>query len=214
MLKRKDEATKGDFRDVADFFNTKNAIFASMMQEHGLAYLAGIYILKVETSHSQINTAFIPKKAKNRDGEQIATYYHFATTELDLEANTFKDAIAKGIYVRDECFTNSIHDFYGDNLLRADKKRNVITRPSILATVGKTEENAKEGLSIEDVLPFFEKHRLQLRVYDKFYNMVSKYDPPNINHNNKTVYCLQTNGRIHTLNFDTQNITKRPRRRS
>ena len=51
-----------------------------------------------------------------------------------------------------------------------DKKRNVITREIILETIGKTEENVKQGLSIDDVLPFFEKHRLQLRIFDKFYH--------------------------------------------
>ena len=94
-------------------------------------------------------------------------------------------------------------------MLRTDKKRNVITRASILATIGKTEENVREGLSIEDVKPFFEKHRLQLRVYDKFYKMVFKYDPPNRNHNDKTMYCMMTDGHIYTLNFDLDKIAQK-----
>ena len=101
---------------------------------------------------------------------------------------------------------SSINDFYGDNLLRSDKKGNVIDRASILATIGKTEDNVKEGLSIEDVKPFFEKHRLQLRVYDKFYKLVYKYDPPNRNHHNKTMYCMMTDGHIYTLNHDLDRI--------
>ena len=43
----------------------------------------------------------------------------------------------------------SIHyEFYGDNLLSQDKKRNVITRNIVLETLGRTEDNIKEGLSI------------------------------------------------------------------
>ena len=37
--------------------------------------------------------AFEPTTAKNRDTEKIAAFCHFATTELDLEASTFKEAI-------------------------------------------------------------------------------------------------------------------------
>ena len=50
----------------------------------------------------------------------------------------------------------SIHyDFYGDNLLSQERKRNLITREIILEILGKTEEHIKEGLSITEVLPFF-----------------------------------------------------------
>ena len=69
-----------------------------------------------------------------------------------------------------------------------------------MQTLGKTEENVKEGLSIQDVVPFFEKHRLQLRVFDKFYKLVFKHDPPNRNHHNKVMHCMMSDGHIYTLN--------------
>ena len=101
---------------------------------------------------------------------------------MDLTKDTFKEAIQNNNYTKDECFLNTIYDFYRDNLLNPDKKRNVITREIILETIGKTEDNVKEGLSIDDVLPFFEKHRLQLRIFDKFCHEIFKYDPPTRNH--------------------------------
>ena len=110
-LKRDYEGTQEDFKRVAKFLDDGNAEFNEMMRTYGRSYLAAIYIMNARPSHSQINTSFIPKKAKNRDDEKIATYYRFATAELDLEATTFKDAIAKGNYVKDECFINSIKDF-------------------------------------------------------------------------------------------------------
>ena len=73
---------------------------------------------------------------------------------MDLTKDTFKEAIQNNNYTKDECFLNTIYDFYRDNLLNPDKKRNVINREIILETIGKTEENVKEGLSIDDVLPF------------------------------------------------------------
>ncbi len=42
----------------------------------------------------------------------------------------------------------------------------------ILEIIGKTEDNVKEGISINDILPFFEKFRLQVRVFDHFYKLV------------------------------------------
>ena len=38
--------------------------------------------------------------------------------------------------------------------MKADKQRNVITRETIIKTIGGTEENIKDGSSIKDVLPF------------------------------------------------------------
>ena len=93
-----------------------------------------------------------------------SSQYRFTTTELDMEASTFKEALGKQNYAKDECFINSIYDFYHDRLWKADRKRSVITRASILKTIGKTEDNVNEGLSFQDVLPFFKKHRLQLSI--------------------------------------------------
>ena len=71
--------------------------------------------------------------------------------------------------MENECWINTLYDFYGDNLLSQDKKRNVITRDIILETLGRTEDNIKEGLSIYlKFYHFFVKYRLQLRVFDSF----------------------------------------------
>ena len=58
-------------------------------------------------------------------------------------------------YVANACWINTLYDFYGDNLLSQEKKRNLITKSIILEILGKTKENIKEGLSISEVLPFF-----------------------------------------------------------
>ncbi len=125
-----------------------------------------------------------------------------------MEAETFIEAISRGNYAKDDCFINRIYDFYSENLLRADKKCNVINRAVILKTSSKTEESVKEGSSIQDVMPFFEKNRLQLRVFDQFYKLVLKYDPPNRNHHNKAMYCLMVDGHIYTLNIDLDRISE------
>jgi hypothetical protein len=101
---------------------------------------------------------------------------------------------------------HSISDCYHDNLLSSDKKRNVITRASILQTIGKTEENAKDGLSVEDALPFLVKYRLRLRVVDKFCKLVFKRDPSARNRHNKPMCCVMTDGHTYTLNHELKRM--------
>jgi hypothetical protein len=77
-----------------------------------------------------------------------------------------------------------LYDFYKDTLLSTNKNRNVITREIILNVLNRTEDNIKEGLSVEDILPFFIKYKLRLRVFDMFYKLIFKYDPPLLTSNN------------------------------
>ena len=192
----------GDFKRLALLLKSKNVVFAHLMNTTGDSYLEAMYVMNLADSNFEQSKRleFDPKRIKNKSGNQVAAYYRYSTTELDLTVDTFKEAIAKTHYVKDECFLNSIYDFYKDNLLSTAKQRNVITRASLLETIGKTEEEVKQGLSIEDVMPFFVKYRLQLRVFDKFYKVVHKYDPPNRNHHNKAMFCLVTDGHVYTLN--------------
>jgi hypothetical protein len=76
----------------------------------------------------------------------------------------------------------------------------------ILEIIGKTEDNVKEGISINDILPFFEKFRLQVRVFDQFYKLVFKYDPPIRNPHNKVLYCLMDSNHIYTLNYNIKRL--------
>ena len=50
---------------------------------------------------------------------------------------------SKKHYIENDCWINTLYDFYGDNLLSQDKKRNVITRNIILEILGRTEANIK-----------------------------------------------------------------------
>ena len=71
-------------------------------------------------------------------------------------------------YVQNECWLNSIYDFYHDSLLRTDKKKDMVTRETILQVLDRTEDNIKQGLTIDDILPFFVEYNLRLRVFNVF----------------------------------------------
>ena len=57
-----------------------------------------------------------------------------------------------------------------------------------MEVLGRTEDDIRDGLTIEEVLPFFQKYKLKLRVYDVFYNLIFKHDPDTPNFNNPALF--------------------------
>ena len=84
------------------------------MSSTGDSYLEAIYVMNLTNSDwkESDRLEFDPKRVKNKSGDKIAAYYRYSTTELDLTAGTFEEALAKAHYVKDECFLNSIYDFF------------------------------------------------------------------------------------------------------
>ena len=90
-------------------------------------------------------------------------------------------------------------DFYGDNLLNPDKKRNQITRQDVLNIINKTEEDLKEGLTIQDIVPFFERYRVPLRVLNTLYTCIYRYDPPVQDRHYPVMYYVKETMYIHVI---------------
>jgi hypothetical protein len=97
-------------------------------------------------------------------------------------------------------------DIYGDTLLSKDKQRYRLTREKLLQIIGRTEETIANGLTIQEMEPFFVKFRLQVRIFDACYNCIYEYDPPFRNHHNKVLYCLAKNNHIYTLNYNIKSL--------
>jgi hypothetical protein len=180
-----------------------------LCDSHGDSYKTGFYLRKYEFLSTDDIEPTDPVTSRKRNTQKLDMCYYYISTELDLSQKTFKDSVAKKHYMENECWINTLYDFYGDNLLSPDKKRNVITRDIILETLGRTEDNIKEGLSISEILPFFVKYRLQLRVFDSFYKLIYQYDPPIRNHHNKVLYCMMKDDHIYTLNHNINKPNQR-----
>jgi len=175
FVKETDIDTKGKVGPNPVFYNIKK-IFKTDDEfkervKHDEEYIAALYILELRTYENvePVNPAKIPKRAGNKSN----IYYKYCSTTLDLTKNTFRQALEKKNYKRDECWLNTIYDHYRDSLLNPNRsQRYVITREKILDTIGRTEETIQDGLTIDDILPFFQKHKLRLRVFDLFYKMI------------------------------------------
>jgi len=100
-------------------------------------------------------------------------------------------------------------DIYKDTLF-ASHKREPLTRANLSSIIGKTEETVKDGISITSLLPFFEKYRIPLRVFDCTYKLVFKHNPPLTSRDHpKAMYVLQKNNHIYTLNHDLKRLKQK-----
>ena len=175
-------------------------------------YLDGIYILDWAVTGGGVkrDAAADPQETRKRaSGGKVAIQFKYCSNQLDLSKRTFRDALQKGRHHVSECWINTLYDNYEQTLLRTDKKKNLVTREAILEVLGRTEEDIKEGLTIKEVLPFFAKYKLKLRVYDVFYNLIHKYDPEVPNFNHRPFYCVTDGDHIYTLNKDLDSLAQK-----
>ena len=133
--------------------------------------------------------------------------YKYCLTIVDEKQKTFRGALRRSLkHKENECWLNTLYDYYGKTLLSKSKAKNKITRETILEVLGRTEENITEGLTIQEVLPFFQKCKLKLRVLDVFYNVIFKHDPEVPNFNHQPLYCVADGDHIYTLNKDLNSL--------
>ncbi len=101
----------------------------------------------------------LEEKAKN-SAECLSKFSRFISTTLDVNSDTLRDAIENKTYIPNECWINTIMDFYSDTILSPNKAvRYRITREKLLQILNVSEETVKNGLTVNDVVPFFEKFK-------------------------------------------------------
>jgi hypothetical protein len=174
-------------------------------------YLDGIYLLDwTDKGKVRGGAGGDPAASRKRAaGEKVAIQFRYCSNTADLSKRTFREALQKGSHHVSECWINTLYDNYQKTLLRPEKTKNLITRATILEVLGRTEQNIREGLSIEEVMPFFQKYKLKLRVFDIFYNLIYKYDPEVPNFNHRPFYCVTDGDHIYTLNRDLDSLAQK-----
>ena len=170
-------------------------------------YIHAVYIKSVEKLDSP-DVDYDPYTQRLQDATHSSINFKYIQTSVDLKYDTFKEAIKNDNYIDNECWINSIYDFYKDTLMN-ENKRNRLTREIILEDIGKTEETIKSGISINDILPFFKKYNLFLRVFDSVGKIICRHDPDRSNHNNKRMYCMVKNNHVYTMNYNLAELSKK-----
>ena len=148
------------------------------------------YITKMKATDDTKAKKYSPLDEGLKDASKIAMNSKYMHTTLDLDCCTFANAIKNKMYIENDCLINSIIDFYP----------NKFTRGKILEALGKSEDEVKNGFSVNDVIPFFLKYNLQIRVYDSMYDCIYKHDSQNRNHNYKTMFVMVEGDHVYTLN--------------
>ena len=156
---------------------------------------AGGYIACIKVNYAERvdnADAFKPQDEELTNTENVSMYHRYIQTPLDPQYETFKEAIKVDHYVKNECWFNTLTDYYKDTLM-GDKKRekNKLTKEAILKIINKTEEDFKtKGASITDMAKVFEHFNLQVRISDTFENLIYKRDPIKRNHHIPALYAI------------------------
>jgi hypothetical protein len=158
-------------------------------------YIDAVYIMDYDLIPTKGKSRPLDKQLRNQ--ENISIYHRYVETHVDLAYDNLREAIENKNYIENECWLNAITDHY-KNLFQHKK----ITRETILQTINKTEDNIKHGISVNEILPFFETYGIQLRVYDFMGTCIAKYDPETRNHNYKVLYCMVKGDHVYLLNKD------------
>ena len=167
-------------------------------------YIDCIKLLSVERVDDDVN--FDPKNEKLTNTANLSMYNIYIQTPLDPEFETCKEAINVKHYKENECWFNTITDWYKDTLMGEKRReKNRLTKESMLKLMNKTEEDFKRNrASIQDMVPVFEHYGIQVRIFNSFIKPIFKYSPTKYNHHIPTLYALVKNNHIYTANDNLQ----------
>ena len=121
-------------------------------------YLDAVYILaSEEVKHSDAPPSDPAEGPKRDGGNKAATQFRHCSTTLDETQGTFHEALRKSKHKENECWLNTLYDFYADSLLRESKAKCKIERQDILSVLGKTGASVR-NLAMRPIL----SHRLMM----------------------------------------------------
>ena len=150
-----------------------------------------------------------PRQANLRRSENISMYNTYMYTELDTSKETFMEAIQKGNYVDNQCWLNTLTDYYKDTLMN-NKKKEPMSRGMILKLINKTEQEFTEsGASIDDMIPVFMKYRMRVRIIDQLGKIIYSYSPEMFDRNIRAFYAMVKNNHIYTLNNNIKRLEQK-----
>ena len=116
-------------------------------------YIDCIKLLSVGRVDDDVN--FDLKNEKQTNTANVSMFNIYIQTPLDPEFEIFKEAINVKHYKENECWFNTITDWYKDTPMGEKRReKNRLTKDSMLKLMNKTEDEFKtNGASIRDMVP-------------------------------------------------------------
>ena len=172
-------------------------------QEYGLD---GIKVLSVEMMNKS-GKKFDILAENLRDSSNVSIFHAYIYTHLKMNEDTIRKAIKQGNYIKNECWINSLTDFYSDTIMN-ERTRNRLTRDKIIEIIGRN--NFKEvGATIQEMEAVFKQCNIQVRIFKFVNELIYKYNPKIRNRHIKTFYAMVKNNHICTLNHDLSKIQQK-----
>ena len=161
------------------------------------------------------DTDVIPVDENLTDTSHVSMFHRYIQTPLNPDYETLKEAIKVNHYQENQCWLNTITDYYKDTLMGEKRReKNSLTRKSMLTLICKSEEDFKtSGASIKEMVKVFEHYRIQVRIYNAFERLIFQYDPPKRDHQIPTLYAIVKNNHIYTVT-DNLNVLRQTLPRS
>ena len=142
-----------------------------------------------------------------RDATNISLYHRYINTPIKMEAPTIKTAIEKGNYIKNACWANALHEFYG-NTIMSEKTRKRLTIERVIEITGR-KDFYENGLSINDMDKVFKEFKIPARIYNFCKKLIYKYTPPNQNWHIKPFYAIVKSSHIYGMNHDLKSIQQK-----
>ena len=156
------------------------------------------------------DTDLIPVDENLTDTSHVSMFHRHIQTPLNPEYETAREAVKLNHYQENQCWLNTITDYYKDTLMGEEtREKNRLTRQSMLTLIGKSEEDFKtSGASIKEMVKVFEHYRIHVRIiYNAFEKLIFQYDPPKRDHHIPTLYAIVKNNHIYTVT-DNLNVLR------
>ena len=125
------------------------------------------------------------KNENLRDTTNVSIFHRYVNTPVALQAETIGEAIKKGHHVENECWINSLLDFYSDTLMN-EKRKNRLTREKVIEIIGRDDIKVK-GITINEMEPVFKEFRISVRIYDYFNRLIYSFNPEVRHHHLKNL---------------------------
>ena len=126
---------------------------------------------------------------------------------MKISEDTIQKAIKQGNYIKNECWINSLTDFYSDTIMN-ERTRNRLTRDKIIEIIGRNDFK-EVGATIQEMEAVFKQFNIQVRIFNFVNELIYNYNPEKRNHHIKTFYAMVKNNHIYTLNHDLSKIQQK-----
>ena len=184
-----------------DYFLTDEDFYELSIRKP-IDYLSGFKIRSIE-SHSEDKTLIADMITEALyDTNKISMFNPYISTQINLTASSFGEMmIKKG--KKNECVFNAILNLYEIKLK--------ITREKLMKIIDINEDTIKNGVSIQQMKPFFIKYKIPYRIYDALIKKLDDYTPPICNKHVGFFYALMHSNHMYVLDKDVISLAHKNR---